>query len=223
MSKNRSKKKPRQYSETEIQHLKRSGRYIPPQRISKRRKALWVLNSPLVWIEKQVIEPIADYFNKADLFNILEKFGIIIGVFLFALEFPDRQEKAIFEAWTIVNDAEKEKSGVVKIALEKLHREGFSLEGINIEETNLRSINLEKANLYEANLEKAALYGANLEKADLSRANLAKTNFSGADLIGANLKGANLTGANLSRADLTGADLTVANLTAHRSVIWMTQ
>ena len=72
----------------------------------KRRKALWVLNSPLVWIEKQVIEPIADYFNKADLFNILEKFSIIIAVFLFALEFPDRQEKAIFEAWAIVNDAE---------------------------------------------------------------------------------------------------------------------
>ncbi|NEQ68686.1 MAG: hypothetical protein F6K21_24935 [Symploca sp. SIO2D2] len=53
------------------------------------------------------MEPVAKYLNNADVFNILEKTGIIIAVFLFTIEFPERRDKAIFEAWTIVNDAEK--------------------------------------------------------------------------------------------------------------------
>jgi hypothetical protein len=202
MSKNRRKKKSCHYSQLDIQHLKRSGRYIPPPRLSWRQKAFSVLNTPLVWAEKRVIEPLADYFNKADIFNILEKFGIIIGVFLFAIEFPNRQGNAIFEAWAIVNDAEKEKSGVVRIALEKLHRESFSLEGINAEQTNLRSINLSKANLSKAKLSEADLREANLEGANLDGAKLIDANLKGANLKGVSLKGANLTGANLTGATL---------------------
>ena len=162
-------------------------------------------------------------------FGILERLGIIAAIILFVWEAERRYENTVFQAWTVVNDAKKERSGAVKIAIERLYKEGFNLKGIQVPETNLESINLaykfrlgpinvEKeadlsyTNLSKANLSYADLSKANLSYADLSEANLSEANLNGANLSEANLIGANLTGANLIRANLSGVNLSGADL-----------
>ena len=172
--------------------------------------------APFFWLEKKAIEPISGWMNRADLFNILEKVGILIAVFVFLVEYGERREKAIYEAWTVIKTGQEEQSGVVALALERLNREKFNLEGIDVRKTNLFKINLKRADLERANLEEADLLLANLEGADLKRANLKGAYLGGANLkradLSADLEGAYLGGANLKRADLEGANLEGADL-----------
>ncbi|MDZ8079441.1 MAG: pentapeptide repeat-containing protein [Nostoc sp. DcaGUA01] len=215
-------KKRRPSSEEDILHLRRTGRYIPPRPKSWRDKFIVVTKSPFLWIERRLIEPLANLVDGADVFRILEKVGFLIAVLVFLLEVGERREKSIFEAWQVVKDGQGEKSGVVVLALERLKKENFSLSGINVEKTNLMGVNLNSAFLMGANLRSAdlgsadlngaLLMGANLKSADLSFANLSGAGLINANLSGANLKYANLSGADLSNANLSGANLHNANL-----------
>ena len=190
-------------------HLRRSGRYVSPHRKSPKEILGIVLKAlvlpfkiPFLFIEKRIVEPIAHLLDEWDLFRILEKIGFLIAILVFIVEFSDRTEQRIFEAWQVVKDGRGSKSGVVRLALERLHKEKFPLEGINVNETVLRKINLNVAYLRDANLSSADLYRADLSKSDLS-----KTNLKSAILHYANLKNAKLENANLSSADLTEAKL----------------
>ena len=196
-------------------HLKRSGRYIPPKRKSL-TKIIFI--QPFLFLEKRIVEPIAHLLDQWDLFRILEKIGFLVAVVIFIIEVPrisnfsKEREQDIFAAWQVVNDGKGSQSGVVRLALERLHKEGFSLSGINVEKTNLLKVELNKANLSYANLSDAQLWNANLSDANLSGANLIDANLSGANLINANFSGAQLWNANLSGAGLSGAQLWNANL-----------
>jgi hypothetical protein len=87
-------------------------------------------------------------------------------------------------------------------AIEKLVKDGASLDCANLSRANLDGATLDGASLRYASLRYASLDGANLSRADLFRATL----------DGATLDGANLDGANLYRATLDGATLDGANL-----------
>ncbi len=189
-------------------HLKRSGRYVPPKSKSLRK----IFIQPFLFAEKRIVEPIAHLLDEWDLFRILEKIGLLIAVIVFIVEVNDRTEQRIFEAWQVVNDGKGSQSGVVRLALERLHKEGFSLSGINVEKTNLLRVELNKVDLINANLSGADLSDANLSRADLGGAKLISTNLTFAKLSRANLSGANLSGANLSGANLSVANLSLANL-----------
>ena len=186
--------------------------YYYHKALQKRRSLGRRIMAPFFWLEKQAIEPISGWMNRADLFNILEKAGILIAVFVFLVEYGERREKAIYEAWTVVKTGQEEQSGVVGMALERLHREKFSLEGIDVEGTYLAEVNLERAYLGVANLEGADLWRANLKGASLGGTNLKEAQLLGVNLEGADLWRANLEGATLAGVNLKGAYLGEVNL-----------
>ncbi|MDM9582861.1 pentapeptide repeat-containing protein [Nostoc sp. GT001] len=214
-------KKRRPSSEEDILHLRRTGRYIPPPRKSWRDKFIVVAKSPFLWIERRLVEPLANLVDGADVFRILEKVGFLIAVLVFLLEVGERREKSIFEAWQVVKDGQGEKSGVVVLALERLKKENFSLSGINVEKTNLSGAYLSNADLSNANLSFAYIYNANLNGALLMGANLRSANLSFANLSGADFYNANLKGADLAyQLDITdlGNELGVANLSGAKNL-----
>ncbi|WP_230968550.1 pentapeptide repeat-containing protein [Nostoc sp. WHI] len=207
-------KKRRPSSEEDILHLRRTGRYIPPPRKSWRDKFIVVTKSPFEWLEKRLVEPLANLVDGADVFRILEKVGFLIALLVFLLEVGERREKSIFEAWQVVKDGQGEKSGVVVLALERLKKENFSLSGINVEKTNLIGANLIRANLIRANLSGADLRFANFSNADLGFTNLKDASLMGSNLNNTHLGFANFNGADLSRTNLKNADLNGANLSS---------
>ncbi|GAA6618367.1 pentapeptide repeat-containing protein [Scytonema sp. NUACC26] len=158
----KKRQKHRTQLEEEILHLRRTGRYIPPPRTS------W-MKSLVDVVEKRYIEPLANLFERADIFKIAEKLGIIIavvsalvGVLFYVLEARDRKERSILEAWQVVKDGKDEKSGVIVLALQRLHREGFRLVGINLKGTNLSYVTLIQANLRNTNFSRSDLSSSNL-------------------------------------------------------------
>ncbi len=199
-------------SKPDTSHLKRSGRYIPPSRRTWKDKLISILKSPVVRLERRILEPFANFLDNADLFRILEKLGFLIAVVVFLFDISTRRENSIYQAWQVVKDGQGEKSGVVVLALERLKKQNFSLSGIKVQDTNLDGVDLEGANLKEANLADASLWGANLMFADLLRANLKGANLKAANLMFADLLRANLKGANLEYANLEGAYLEEVNL-----------
>ena len=169
--------------------------------------------------------------------NLVAGITIIVILITWGLGIKERRENEIFLTWQVVNDASEDQSGVVKIALERLWRNRFSLRGLMLKNTNLWKVDLQKANLSEANLQKAnlseanlqkanlwgvnlhqaSLWGANLQQARLGNANLQQAllesaNLQRASLVSANLQQALLMSANLQQADLDGADLQQASL-----------
>jgi uncharacterized protein YjbI with pentapeptide repeats len=189
-------------------HLRRMGCYIPPEKPSMMKRII----APLKWVETIAIEPISRKISNTNLFNILAKLGFLFAAIVFLTEFSDRRERTIFEAWNVVNEGKGSRSGVVRLALERLSRERFSLEGIDASQTNLFGANLERADLSAANLKETSLRSANLKGAFLWYADLEKSDLNGANLNGASLNGANLKGAELNNANLEAASLNGANL-----------
>ncbi|MGD1808008.1 Uma2 family endonuclease [Dapis sp. BLCC M126] len=180
-----------------------------------RRFADWWETTPV----EKFIEDI-DYFlaNFAvlNVVGLLANVALILSLVGWFTGREERQEEKHFSTWSIINDGQGDKSGVVKKAVERLHKDGFSLEGLELNETNLIATDLSGANLLRANLSGAELIlanlsGAELRFADLSNTELMEINLSGADLRLANLSGVSLTLANLSGADLSGAYLREAN------------
>lgn len=155
----------------------------------------------------------------------LESISILVAVFIYLKEGPERQKRSRYEAWKVIDAAHGRKNSYARIqALQDLNEDGISLRGLDAPRADLREINLKKANLLganlqrtnllEANLYKADLRAANLQKADLQRANLQKADLRAASLVEANLLGADLQGANLKAANLQQAKLRAADLKA---------
>ena len=216
----------------EVQHLKRLGVALPmlkPKKKTFRRFAAWWETTP---IEKGLegVEHILSNSALLNIVNLIAGFTIILSLATWLWGIRGQRENELFATWTIINDADQDQSGVVRVAVERLYRNGFRLSGLELRGTNLTSADLEGAVLNEANLQGADLSWTNLQETDLRwtnlrEADLALSNLRGAVLVGANLQegylfGANLQGANLFRADLRGANLREATL---QGAEWLTQ
>ena len=210
------------------------------QRLANRpikRFADWWETTP---IEKFILEDIKYLLEESaflSIISLIAQITIILSLLTWITGKQERWEDEIFATWQVVNQASEDKSGVVKIALERLLRNDFSLAGLKLKNTNLTGANLQeadlrmakfqeadlgyanfqKADLRIANFQEAYLRGANFQKADLWRANfqgayLEVAKFQEADLWRANLQGAYLEGANFQEADLEVANLQEAIL-----------
>lgn len=151
--------------------------------------------------------------RESTLLNIVESFSILVAVFLFFLETPERDKQAHYEAWKVIDAAHGLKTSYARFqALQDLNEDNVSLHGLNAPEADLRGINLSGADLSNAYLSGADLRFANLSNANLSNANLVETNLSNANLSNAHLTGANLTYSNCIESNLQNTDLVATNL-----------
>jgi uncharacterized protein YjbI with pentapeptide repeats len=162
---------------------------------NKEREGKW-LSKPLskfFYRLEQRIEWVAQGLNRMDIFQIIQELGsisIIIAVITFLLEIPQRQEKAINEAWNVINSTSNNLDNYARInALQYLNKHKVNLSGISIQGANLRGIKLSNSRLTKSNLSNSILQNADLSNADLGSANL-----SGADLSNAILRGTKLEG-----------------------------
>ncbi|MBD2462100.1 pentapeptide repeat-containing protein [Oscillatoria sp. FACHB-1407] len=145
--------------------------------------------------------------------EIIESVSILVAVFIYFKEGPERQKRSRYEAWKVIDAAHGRRNSYARIqALQDLNEEGISLRGLDAPKADLREINLRKAMLLNANLQKADLLEANLQKADLRAANLCRANLQRANLQKADLRAANLVEANLLGADLENVNLKAADL-----------
>ncbi len=204
--------------EEKIENLRQQGFYFPPN-IQSSNKPTPENKTRLIrriadWWETTSIEKFLEDINYLlknsailEIIGLLANITIIVSLVSWLTGLKEQQENKLFATWTIINDGKGDRSGVVRTAVERLHREGFSLLGLQLNQTNLIEANLSKANLSLANLSQAKL-----DLANLSQANLGLANLSQADLFRANLSKADLHGANLSQADLHKANLSQADL-----------
>ncbi len=176
-----------------------------------RRIADWWVTTPI----EKFFEDI-DYLLKnvaiLDVVSLLANITLILSLLSWLTEFKERKEEKHFSAWSVINEGQGDKSGVVTTALERLNKEGFSLSGLQLNKTNLHDANLNGARLFQANFSEAILSRVKLAKANLVLANLSKVFFIGADLNEAYLNGANLSKANMIGINFTEADLGGTNL-----------
>lgn len=107
------------------------------------------------------------------------------------------------------HNPEASKDGAeVKTELEKIARNGVSLEGFVLRYANLTDIHLEHiAGAQQVNLAHADLNHANLQNAHLFDVNLSHANLLKANLTNANINFANLSGANLLSTKFTNAKI----------------
>lgn len=151
------------------------------------------------------------------LLNIVEGFSILVAVWLFFLEAPERDKQAHYEAWKTIDSSHGLRNSYARLqALQDLNDDRIPLRGFNAPEADLRGINLAGADLSNAYLSGADLSNANLSNANLSHANLVETKLTNANLSNSNLTGANLSytdfiEANLQDVDFVGANLVGAN------------
>jgi uncharacterized protein YjbI with pentapeptide repeats len=153
------------------------------------------------------------HIRESTLLNVVEGFSILVAVFLFFLETPERDKQAHYEAWKVIDSAYGLKTSYARFqALQDLNDDGVSLRGFNAPEADLKGINLAGADLTNAYLSGADLSFANLANANLSYANLAETNLNNANLTNAQLTGANLAYSSLIEANLPDVDFVGANI-----------
>lgn len=151
--------------------------------------------------------------RESTLLNVVEGFSILVAVWLFFLEAPEREKQAHYEAWKTIDAAHGLKTSYARCqALQDLNSDLISLKGLNAPEADLRGINLAGADLSYAFLTGADLSNANLSNANLSNANLVEANLNNANLSNTNLTGVNLTHADLIEANLQNVDFVGANL-----------
>lgn len=139
----------------EVQHLKRLGVALPmlkPKRKTFRRFAAWWETTP---IEKGLegVEHILSNSALLNIVNLIAGFTIILSLATWLWGIRGQRENELFATWTIINDADQDQSGVVRVAVERLYRNGFRLSGLELRGTNLTSADLEGAVLNEANLQ----------------------------------------------------------------------
>ena len=151
------------------------------------------------------------------LLNIVEGFSILVAVWLFFLEAPERDKQAHYEAWKTIDSAHGVRNSYARLqALQDLNGDRVPLRGFNAPEADLCGIDLSGADLSNAYLSGADLSNANLSNANLSHANLAETKLSNANLsnsllTGANISYSDLIEANLQEVDFVGANIVGAN------------
>ncbi|NEQ74219.1 MAG: hypothetical protein F6K23_14940 [Okeania sp. SIO2C9] len=202
------RKNPKQQDFSSPQDIPSPNRKTPKKQTRLiRRFSDWWETTPI----KKFIEDI-DYLAVLNVVSLLANIAIISSLVTWFTEREERQEEKHFATWSIISDGQGDKSGVVKTAVERLHKDGFSLLGVQLDGTNLGLANLSEADLSLANLSKADLSFANLSEAKFIAANLREANLREADLSFADLSEANLSEADLSFADLSFADLSFANL-----------
>ena len=147
------------------------------------------------------------------LLNIVEGFSILVAVWLFFLEAPERDKKAHYEAWKTIDSANGLRNSYARLqALQDLNDDLVPLKGFNAPEADLRGINLSGADLSNAYLSGADLSNANLSNANLSHANLVEAKLNNADLSNSLLTGTDLSYADCIEADLESADFVGANI-----------
>ena len=148
------------------------------------------------------------------LLNSLETFSILVALWLFFLETPDRTQKAQYEAWQVVDAAHGLRTSYARIqALQNLNEDQIPMKGLSAVQADLKNINLQGADLSNADLSGADLRGANLSNSNLSNANLSHVDFSNANLANARLTSSNLNDANFVEADLSNVDFVGAIIT----------
>ncbi|MEL6494416.1 MAG: pentapeptide repeat-containing protein [Cyanobacteria bacterium J06623_7] len=151
------------------------------------------------------------------LLNIVEGFSILVAVWLFFLEAPEREKQAHYEAWKTIDSAHGLRNSYARIqALQDLNSDRVPLRGFNAPEADLRGIDLSGADLSDAYLSGADLSNANLSHTNLSHANLVETKLNNANLshsllTGADISYTSLIEANLQEVDLVGANIVGAN------------
>ena len=228
MNKNRKQKSKNKKLEERIEKLRQQGFYFPPniQFPNKKtpEKQTRLIRRIADWWETTRVEKFLEDIeyllrNSAilDIMSLLANAALIVSLVTWLTGFEKRKEEQLFSTWSIINDGKGDQSGVVKTAVERLHKDGFDLSGLQLNETFLGETNLSEAILGTTDLSEAQLYGANLSQAylgyaNLSQANLIEANLSQADLIEANLSQADLDEANLRNANLRNADLSGAYL-----------
>ena len=196
-------------SATQIQHLKLIGVSISLKSLKLsplRRFAAW-WETTLV---EKLLEDLAYLLKNAallDIINLAASITIILSLISWWTGRQERWENEIFATWQIVEQADGDKSGVAKLAIELLLRNNFSLAGLDLSETSLQDADLAGANLRKANLRKSVLWRANLRDADLRWVNLKEAYLVGADLRGAQLNDADLYKANLKQTILSPTDI----------------
>ncbi len=199
--------------EERIENLRQQGFYFPPNIQSPKKttpeKQTRLIRRIADWWETTSIEKFIediDYFlaNFAilNVISLLANITLILSLVTWLMGLEEQKENKRFATWTIINDGKGDRSGVVRTAVERLYKEGFSLSGLELQETSLIQADLSGASLIAADLSKA-----DLREADLSGASLGGANLSGAYLGRANLSQSSLFGANLSGTDLYEADL----------------
>lgn len=147
------------------------------------------------------------------LLNILEGFSILVAVWLFFLEAPEREKQAHYEAWKTIDSAHGLKNSYARLeALQNLNSDRVPLRGFTAPEADLKGIDLSYADLSHACLSGADLSNADLNNANLSHANLVETKLNNANLTKSQLTGADLSNADFIEADLESADFVGANI-----------
>ncbi len=181
-------------SPEEIQHLKRRGVNINWKidsiNTSFVRKFTYWWESTSI---EKFLEDIEYFLQNSAFLNIIALIAevtIITSLFGWWLHRAERKETEIFSTLQVISVAPEDQSGVVKIALERLLRDDFSLQGLNLKNTNLEGISFQQANLRDVVFEQT-----NLRRADLRGAILLEANLQQADLMRADLGEANLEGA----------------------------
>ncbi|MEO1669816.1 MAG: pentapeptide repeat-containing protein [Cyanobacteria bacterium J06631_2] len=147
------------------------------------------------------------------LLNIVEGFSILVAVWLFFLEAPERDKQAHYEAWKTIDSAHGLRNSYARLqALQDLNSDRIPLRGFNAPEADLRGIDLSGADLSHAYLSGADLSNADLSHANLSHANLVETKLSNANLSNSLLTGANISYASFIEANLQSVDFVGANI-----------
>ena len=147
------------------------------------------------------------------LLGILEGFSILVAVWLFFLEAPERDKKAHYEAWKTIDSAHGLRNSYARLqALQDLNSDRVPLRGFTAPEADLQGIDLEGADLSNAYLSGADLSNANLSNVNFSHANLVETKLTNANLRNSQLTGADVSYANLIEANLQEVDFVGANI-----------
>ncbi|WP_233219981.1 pentapeptide repeat-containing protein [Pleurocapsa sp. CCALA 161] len=147
------------------------------------------------------------------LLNILEGFSILVAVWLFFLEAPERDKQAHYEAWKTIDSAHGLRNSYARLqALQDLNSDRVPLRGFTAPEADLSGIDLSGADLSHAYLSGADLSNANLSHANLSHANLVETKLNNANLTNSLLTGADISYADFIEANLQLVDFVGANI-----------
>jgi Pentapeptide repeats (9 copies) len=158
-----------------------------------RASSRWV--APFLWFEWSM-EWVVYWCSRVSFFKVLEylgKLSIVTGVILYIYEAPERKQRAMADAWLLVNSGNSGQGLAGRYySLQYLAQQGAPLEGVRIWISDLSGVDFRKANLRRTYIVSSKLNNANLAGADLSDSDLQNTSF-----LGANLSGAMLTNANL--------------------------
>ncbi len=221
MIKNIKQKSRNKKLEEKIENLKQQGFYFPlniqsPNKPTPEKQTRLIRRIADWWETTRVekyLEDIDYLLKNAAILNILSllaNFALIVSLVTWLTGLKEQRENQLFATWTIINDGKGDQSRVVRTAVERLNKEGFSLSGLELNETNLSYSTLNGADLIRANFSEADLFESNLSgaifyDANLSGTDLHKTNLSKANLHKTNLSSAKLNETNLSEAYLFNA------------------